>query len=133
MTVLQIFLGPLLVSLLVLGIMKIVERTNSQTSAVPPELPLNGIYKCTPGYGSKNPCITLMYSAEDPDFHSIIKIMSQINRARSKVDLLLDNSWTPSLTFLPKANIDIVGVPNEEFIYNFTDMNRMFLILFKLM
>ncbi|KAI1302826.1 ATP-binding cassette sub- A member 1 [Mortierella claussenii] len=121
-TILQVFLLPLLVMGVTYAIQKAFVSNNDQVNAADNTVQtwtMDGIHQCKPEPLS-NACMTVVYAPPTPETNQIMNYFQTKNKARTNKALTLESEvWQDSAT-VPKKNMGIVPMPSEQFIYDYS-------------
>ncbi|TPX33176.1 hypothetical protein SmJEL517_g03814 [Synchytrium microbalum] len=118
-TLSQFVVAPFVFMILLYVLQQADYANQGKANLHPGQAPLQGIQRCQgPTYGS--PCVTIMYTPADPIYTGFMSTFAAINGPRMGDVPMVIESAVSDPGFFPARQMDIVPVPNADYIYNFT-------------
>ncbi|KAG0057974.1 ATP-binding cassette sub- A member 1 [Linnemannia elongata] len=120
----QTLLGPILFLFLLWVLQKADTSRQLRSNYHPESWTLPGIDTCQ-GRTPKDACINIMFTPDTPEIRQILTTVNNNNKVREPtVDLAFANAFSASdLNTLPTTTLDLVPVPNGDFIYKYSLQN----------
>lgn len=119
-TVAQVFIAPFIFSLLIF-ILQAADHANQQISnPYPPLSTLDGVQRCQ-GRNPGDPCVSIFYTAPSGgvDYATIMSTFARKNAERTGFTFSTTAPMMTDVTVAPNAVLDIIPVPNSDFIYTY--------------
>eukprot|EP00842_Homolaphlyctis_polyrhiza_P002456 jgi/Hompol1/3210/HPOL_001591-RA len=113
--------APVVFMLLLFALQQADYANQSRSNFNPPSSALEGVYRCQ-GRGSAS-CINLMFTPDTPATRAYLQVFADQNAKRTGEPALKFESAINDVTFLPNRAIDMVPVPQPEFLYQYTLRN----------
>jgi hypothetical protein len=120
-TVAQVFISPLIFSLLIFILQAADHANQSISNPHPPLSSLNGVQRCQ-GRNPGDPCVSIFYTTPAAGTVNYAAIMSTFARKNSERTGFTFDTSAPlmtDVTVAPSGVMDIVPVPNADFIYSY--------------
>jgi len=118
----QTVLAPLVVLLLLYLLQQAQNRKDLISNPHPTAYNLDGLPKCQ-GFIETAPCITLMFTPNEQQYVQYLQTFARKNKERTGIELKVHADVFSDLNRVPAESLDIVPVPNADFIYDYTLRN----------